>query len=578
MKKNNRKVLKQKKQSTKPARRLFKKRSFVPNRKNFPWLKYLIIFLLFSLAIFFRIYKISEIPPSLNWDEVSHGYNAYSIFKTGKDEWGISWPLIFRAYGDYKLPLYIYLTAPVVGFGGINPLTVRLVSILSGLGVVATAYLITKRITRNEGASLFAAFLAAISPWSLFVSRVALEANLAAFLFSLAIYFWLNWVENLKEKDLIWSGFFWGLSLYAYNSARVLVPFFVLLTVFFVIKKRIKFLHTIAFFLLILIFYFPLISQLVNKSALARFDNVFLIDQGLVNQIVEFRNNTHLPSVIARLIYNRPSFFVYYSFRNYLYNLSPWYLFFRGGSHYQFSLPDHEILYLVTAPFLLIGIIKILLRGSVQERCLLFWFFVGFIPSAITKDAPHVLRTLLILPAPLVLSAIGLKTVDDFWKEKSFFKGKLLVSVLWLSVLVSFGRWWLDYQNIYPKAYSWAWQYGYKEAVEFVKENYQKYDKIFFTKRYGEPHEFVLAYFQWPPEDYQLSPNKNWNYHANWYWIDGFDKFVFVNDWEIKNVKCQMSNVKCLLITSPGNYPEGWNKIKTINFLDGREAFEILEN
>ncbi|MGB9598645.1 MAG: ArnT family glycosyltransferase, partial [Minisyncoccales bacterium] len=457
MKKKNRKFIKQSRQSTKLRKRLFKKKSFVPNRQGFPWLKYLFIFLIFSLAVFFRIYKISDVPPSLNWDEVSHGYNAYSIFKTGKDEWGISWPLIFRAYGDYKLPLYIYLTVPPVGLGGINSLTVRVVSILSGLGVVVIAYLITKRITQKEVFSLFAAFLAAISPWSLFVSRVALEANLAAFLFSLAIYFWLSWVEDLKEKDLTWSGFFWGLSLYAYNSARVLVPFFVFLTIFFAIRKKIKFLSSVTFFLLILIFYFPLIFQFLNRSALARFDNVFLIDQGLVDQIISFRNNTYLPAVISRLIYNRPSFFLYYSFRNYLANLSPWYLFFRGGSQYQFSLPQHELLYLVTAPFLFLGLIKILIKGNKKEKLVGFWFFVSFIPSAITKDAPHVLRSILILPSPMILTALGLQLTVNFLKEKSKFGGRLLISVLILTVLVSFGRWWKDYLTIYPKAYSWAW-------------------------------------------------------------------------------------------------------------------------
>ena len=32
-----------------------------------------------------------------------------------------------------------------------------------------------------------------------------------------------------------------------------------------------------------------------------------------------------------------------------------------------------------------------------------------------------------------------------------------------------------------------------------------------------------------------------------------------------------------LLITSPENYPAGWSKIETIDFLDGSPAFEILE-
>ena len=111
------------------------------------------------------------------------------------------------------------------------------------------------------------------------------------------------------------------------------------------------------------------------------------------------------------------------------------------------------------------------------------------------------------------------------------------------------------------------------------------------TKKYGEPQEFVLFYWPWDPESYRTDPNLNRFYQSNWYWVDGFDKFYFVNDWEIPaafdedfvlesggNVKCQMSNVKCLLITSPGNVPEGWEKMETINFLDGQPAFEIYDN
>jgi hypothetical protein len=37
-------------------------------------------------------------PGSLNWDEVSLGYNAYSLAQTGHDEWGVVLPNIFRAF------------------------------------------------------------------------------------------------------------------------------------------------------------------------------------------------------------------------------------------------------------------------------------------------------------------------------------------------------------------------------------------------------------------------------------------------------------------------------------------------
>ena len=45
------------------------------------------VILIVLLAFLLRIYRIESVPPALNWDEVSIGYNAYSIMQTGRDEW-----------------------------------------------------------------------------------------------------------------------------------------------------------------------------------------------------------------------------------------------------------------------------------------------------------------------------------------------------------------------------------------------------------------------------------------------------------------------------------------------------------
>src|SRR3989344_3491019 len=79
-------------------------------------------------ALIIRFWNLSSNPPSLNWDEVSHSYNAYSILKSGRDEWGNLFPIIFRAYGDYKLPVYIYLTVISEFFFGLTPFAIRFVS------------------------------------------------------------------------------------------------------------------------------------------------------------------------------------------------------------------------------------------------------------------------------------------------------------------------------------------------------------------------------------------------------------------------------------------------------------------
>lgn len=539
--------------------------------------KNLLFLLIILLAVFFRVYEISLIPPSLNWDEVSHGYNAYSILKTGKDEWGKTFPLIFQAYGDFKLPLYIYLTVPVVFSFGLNAFSVRLASVLAGTGLVLLSYLITQKLTKNKAISLFAGLLTAISPWSLFVSRIAVEANLGAFLFALGIYGFFCWLEKPEKKWFIWTVVGWCLSIYSYNSGRIMVPFFLVILLIFVWKKK-KLKQFLVPGIILAVFLTPLVFQFLNDSGKARFNLVSIIDQGAINQIIEKRNTAKLPANMARLVFNKPSYFVYKAVGNYFSNFSPKYLFFYGGSHYQFSLPNHELLYFVTAPFLILGLLKMLTSKNDSLKILSLWFFLSFIPSAITKDAPHVLRSIFVLPTPMIITAIGTGAVINFLKNKSKFGGKLILFVLTGATLFSFARWWKDYRTVYPESYSWAWQYGYKEVALFVKENYEKYDRIFFTKRNGEPHEFLLFYLKYDPKKYQNDPDKKWDYHANWYWVDQFDKFVFINDWEIKtNVKCQIPNTKCLLATSPGNYPEGWNKIETINYLDGKPVFEILE-
>ena len=48
--------------------------------------------LIIALAVVLRFYNLSQVPIGFNDDEAAFGYNAYSILKTGRDEWG-SWPV-----------------------------------------------------------------------------------------------------------------------------------------------------------------------------------------------------------------------------------------------------------------------------------------------------------------------------------------------------------------------------------------------------------------------------------------------------------------------------------------------------
>src|SRR3989338_194384 len=132
------------------------------------------------LAAVLNLFWLNRVPPGLNWDEAAIGWNAKTIWHLRLDEFGTRLPISFKSFGDFKAPLYIYLTAPVVGLFGASELTVRLVSIVAGIASVAIMYFLSGPT---------AALLLAISPWHILLSRPALEANLALMLVLAGIWF-----------------------------------------------------------------------------------------------------------------------------------------------------------------------------------------------------------------------------------------------------------------------------------------------------------------------------------------------------------------------------------------------------
>ena len=140
-------------------------------------LKYIVGFILICIFAFaIRFYRVSSVPPALSWDEVSIGYNAWSILKTGRDEHGKYFPLdTFVSYGDYKPTLPVYLTVPFVFMFGLNEISVRLPSVVFGtfavlfvLFALRSFVIFFKRQFRFKERSIFALIAAGVlslSPW-----------------------------------------------------------------------------------------------------------------------------------------------------------------------------------------------------------------------------------------------------------------------------------------------------------------------------------------------------------------------------------------------------------------------------
>ena len=102
------------------------------------------------IAFVLRFYNFTLVPPSLNWDEVSIGYNAYSILKSGKDEWNQFLPLHFKSYGEYKLPAQVYISIPGIYLFGLNEFGVRITPVIYGTVTVFIMFFLWRNLFFNE--------------------------------------------------------------------------------------------------------------------------------------------------------------------------------------------------------------------------------------------------------------------------------------------------------------------------------------------------------------------------------------------------------------------------------------------
>ena len=545
---------------------------------------YKILFILILLlAAFTRFWNLDQNPPSLNWDEISHGYNAFSLLKTGKDQWSQSWPIFnFRAYGDYPTTLNMYLTLPLVAIFGLSPLTSRLPTAILGFLLVPLSFYLTKLFLKNTKSALLVALLVAISPWTLFTSRAVYQSTVALFFLLSGII--LNYLAiNTQKKWLLLPGtILWLLSAFAYHNTKIVAPLLLLIFVLLyknefisLIKKSPRLIYSSIFLSLILIV--PLAFNILSSDSRARSNWVFILNDSAINTININRNQIENP-IIGKLVVNKVTYFLPIFVNNYLQFLNPVNLFFKASGHHHYNIPDYGLIYSVLLPFFYIGLITTLLKLKKNKNnlFLILWWLIGLLPAALTTGDFPVLRAMTILPLPFIFIAKGIRTTTNLFKNN--FSKNIFLTTITILTLMQFLNYWNIYNYDFPRQYSQSWQYGYQQMVKYIKDNYQNYDQIIITKKYGEPHEFILYYWPWDPKSYQDDSNKITDFHSDWYWVNSFDKFTFLNDWEIKEKTLNLSP-KTLLITSPDNYnKDDFNKLNSIYFLNGQPAFDILQN
>ncbi len=195
----------------------------------------LFVLLLIGLGGALRFAAIGSLPVGLNQDEASAGYEAWALLNYGVDRNGVSWPVLFISWGSGQNVLYSYLSMPFIALFGLSEFSLRLPAAIFGTGTLPVFWHLGRKLKGRAG-GLAALFLLAVCPWHVMISRWSLESNLLPFFLLLGIYFTVLSME--RPKLLIAAGAAFGLSLYAYGTAFIFLPVFLVMAVIYLLKRR----------------------------------------------------------------------------------------------------------------------------------------------------------------------------------------------------------------------------------------------------------------------------------------------------------------------------------------------------
>ena len=175
----------------------------------------ILLFLILLLAAFMRLYRFNSIPFGTWYDEADGGLHALSVLQNPGYR-----PVFVEAMS--RPAFLVYLFALALRLFGVSTLALRAVSVAFGLAGVLAAYLFGREF-EDERLGLLLAFFIAVSRWHVNFSRIAMTGIDAPFFVLLTLYFLLKGRRTGRARDFAWSGLVLGLGQWFYTANRFLI-------------------------------------------------------------------------------------------------------------------------------------------------------------------------------------------------------------------------------------------------------------------------------------------------------------------------------------------------------------------
>jgi len=176
-----------------------------------------------ALVIFFRVYRIAQVPPEMVSDHAEKLLDIWDVLHGGTS--------IFFIRNTGREAIQMYLTAAIIRVlgTGFSFISLKIGTVLAGLLTLPYIYLLGKEFG-NRRVALYAMLFAGIAYWPNVISRVGLRFPLYPLFVAPALYYLLRGLRSARFNDFILAGLALGFGLHGYTPIRIL-PFVIVVAI-----------------------------------------------------------------------------------------------------------------------------------------------------------------------------------------------------------------------------------------------------------------------------------------------------------------------------------------------------------
>ena len=462
----------------------------------------LIFFIIILIAVFLRFFNLGKIPVSMSDDEIRESMSAYSFITSGKDLYGMAFPLSFNLDGFVFAPVTTYIVGIFIGVFGLTMWGARVGYAVAGVVSVIGVYLLAYELLKNKYIALFAMLGVAVSVWAVNISRFSHEGVFSLMFMTYATYFLVKTGKS-DYKNLLISFVLFFCAFYSYAAIKVDVfPAILVVSAFkFKIWSK-RQLSTAGIFVVFLFGSFFILSKVQNAAEYGAYQ-FFFMDKATIAKEVELqRRDSYAPSVLKTLFHNKFTYIASVATNNYLYAFSFQYLFLSQEASGIYSMWDRGQMYLIELPLLLIGILYGYVKFRKHFFMLLALLLVAPLPSVIgTMPTSYAMRSVYMIPFLYIFVAIGIFCVIKLLKTRQL--RLLFLLFLGLVYCYSVGRYFVQYTYDWKIHNASYFAKGTTDALNYIDENRDKYEKILLVGyekntflHYAFMHKLSIGYIQ----------------------------------------------------------------------------------